>query len=899
MSVSHRISTLVDSGQYSAAQAVLGEHAHLSDALQGVRIFLESQTGDLKQAQTAAELLLKRCKEPETQATCKQVIGRSLLVHAVRPNEGLALSAEAKDIARSRLSTTLAARYLADHVTTLLQRVGISHAATELPLLRRTVLASGDPLALIQTHLIQSEIDFKRGLLRHAQRGVTTIEALLTRQPHLVLNGRRALIRAAIETIDGTAHAARLFAEAALDCAEQSGSITLRIPVLGTLAHILVLLGDFAGCDKCLDEAVRLARPGGSALIALNDTRLQLYLAKGDTEATLQQAEYTKTISDNYDGGYSYYGLWYLNTRTKWLLGLGRPAEALAIAEQAVPKLESSGDALLLVRGRLVLAEALGACGRPLDGAAVLSEALRHHAELPLDIVAESSRVAGVLSADSRGAAVSHLRRAARLFESLGHICPANSASRLADSYSSERSTEGTCGEEPYSRAIEAAAAVTYLGQHPGLLGEEVLGMLVLSSVSQGATVAERKDNALGNTAAADDDGQDSLPSPRVGISLGTRGARRLGVRTQAPERPSSRITLGAIERLVEATLSHERLKAGDRSSGPGLVPSESGDEEGLVFASDGMTDVVKVIRRVASSRVTVLITGETGTGKEVLARLLHQSGDRKERVFVPFNCTTVPHDILDSQLFGYRRGAFTGASQDFPGLIRAAEGGTLFLDEIGEMPIGLQPKLLRFLEAGEIFPLGELRPRQVDVRVVAATNADLDQLVASGRFRDDLFYRLNVVRVKVPPLRERREEIPLLVRSVIERTVREHQREPVRFSDDALEHLCLYSWPGNTRQLVNELNRLIALLEPGTVVLPEHLSVEITDSPADLARLGRPFDDWTSAEIRPLSDAVGALERRLIRQSLERSKGNTVQAAAELGLSRKGLFLKRRRLGI
>jgi DNA-binding NtrC family response regulator len=182
---------------------------------------------------------------------------------------------------------------------------------------------------------------------------------------------------------------------------------------------------------------------------------------------------------------------------------------------------------------------------------------------------------------------------------------------------------------------------------------------------------------------------------------------------------------------------------------------------------------------------------------------------------------------------------------------------------------------------------------------VVAATNADLDQLVASGRFRDDLFYRLNVVRVKVPPLRERREEIPLLVRSVIERTVREHQREPVRFSDDALEHLCLYSWPGNTRQLVNELNRLIALLEPGTVVLPEHLSVEITDSPADLARLGRPFDDWTSAEIRPLSDAVGALERRLIRQSLERSKGNTVQAAAELGLSRKGLFLKRRRLGI
>ena len=347
----------------------------------------------------------------------------------------------------------------------------------------------------------------------------------------------------------------------------------------------------------------------------------------------------------------------------------------------------------------------------------------------------------------------------------------------------------------------------------------------------------------------------------------------------------------------ASVTLARMRQEERERAA---LWPEQSPEEQlGLVHASEVMADLVKITRRVARSDVTVLITGETGSGKEVFARALHQASARRDGPFMPFNCTTLPRDMLDSQLFGYRRGSFTGATQEYPGLIRGAEGGTFFLDEIGEMPLDLQPKLLRFLESGEILPIGETRPLHVNVRVVAATNADLDRLVAEGRFREDLFYRLHVVRLKVPPLRERREEVPLLVRTLVERFAREHQREPIRFSDEALEFLTLYHWPGNARQLANELHRLIALVEPGALVMPEHLSPEI-----GVRRPQRAARDLNEAELlvrtdQPLSAAVEHLERVLIAQALDQCGGNVERAAQMLGLSRKGLFLKRQRLGL
>ena len=308
------------------------------------------------------------------------------------------------------------------------------------------------------------------------------------------------------------------------------------------------------------------------------------------------------------------------------------------------------------------------------------------------------------------------------------------------------------------------------------------------------------------------------------------------------------------------------------------------------------MLDLIKTIRRVAPSNLTILITGETGVGKELFARALHMASPRKDRSFIPFNCTAVPKDMLDSQLFGHRRGAFTGAHEEGLGVIRAAAGGTLFLDEIGEMSAEAQPKLLRFLESGEIHPLGEPKPTHVDVRIVAATNANLDQLVSEGKFREDLFYRLNVLPIHIPPLRERREEVPALVEYFLERFGREMQKPMLRVADDTLEYLLLYRWPGNVRQLANEIRRMVALAETGAMLTPAQLSKDIVASrrtiPIEPSEMVMRLD-------QPLADATEQLERAVIERALTSSGGNNDQAAKLLGLSRKGLYLKRQRLGL
>jgi transcriptional regulator with PAS, ATPase and Fis domain len=228
--------------------------------------------------------------------------------------------------------------------------------------------------------------------------------------------------------------------------------------------------------------------------------------------------------------------------------------------------------------------------------------------------------------------------------------------------------------------------------------------------------------------------------------------------------------------------------------------------------------------------------------------------------------------------------------------VIRAAHGGTLFLDEIGEMSMEAQPKLLRFLESGEIHPLGESKPIHVDVRIVAATNANLDQLVSEGKFREDLFYRLNVLPIHIPPLRERREEVPALVRHFVEKFGHEMQKPLIRVADETLEYLMLYRWPGNVRQLANEIRRMVAFAEPGAMLNSAHLSKEIVGTrrtvPVEPSEFVMRLD-------QPLAEATEQLERAAIQRALTASNGNNDQAAKILGLSRKGLYLKRQRLGL
>jgi hydrogenase-4 transcriptional activator len=339
-----------------------------------------------------------------------------------------------------------------------------------------------------------------------------------------------------------------------------------------------------------------------------------------------------------------------------------------------------------------------------------------------------------------------------------------------------------------------------------------------------------------------------------------------------------------------------ELCAARERPLEPSVVAMERQLEPllpGFVCASAAMQRVTDQIQRLQGNDLTVLITGESGTGKDLVARAIHAGSPRREAMFLPYNCTSATRELADSQLFGHRRGSFTGAFADQPGVIRTAVGGTLFLDEVGDLPLDIQPKLLRFLEQSEVLPVGETRPVRVDVRIVAATNADLEQRVAENRFREDLFYRLSVIRIHVPPLRERREEIPHLSTFFL-REVSERLAKPgTRLSAETLDLFDAFSWPGNVRQLRNEVQRAVAMAPSGGVITPELLSPVFggADGPTAAPR-GR-------GRSATLAVAVERLEREMIEGALQRSSGNISQTARSLGLTRRGLYLKMDRLGI
>lgn len=330
-------------------------------------------------------------------------------------------------------------------------------------------------------------------------------------------------------------------------------------------------------------------------------------------------------------------------------------------------------------------------------------------------------------------------------------------------------------------------------------------------------------------------------------------------------------------------------LEKADEMTGTNLMP-------GFIHSSPAMTQLVEEVHKIRSSDVTVLVTGESGTGKELVARAIHAISSRRAKVFVPFNCTAVPKELSEGYLFGYRRGAFTGAVSDSQGVIRTAAGGTLFLDEVGDLPLDVQPKLLRFLQEGEIQPLGEQRPSKVDVRIIAATNTDLEEMVAQGKFREDLYYRLNVIRLRVPPLRERRSEIPTIVNYYINHYSSKFGRKDIQITPQAVDLLMVSDWPGNVRQLCNEIQRTVARSEDGTLITPDHLSPELKRTASPTAPSGASIASMPTTSIQTagtLAEALAEVERRMISDALRRHNGNISRAARELGLTRRGLYLK------
>ncbi len=353
------------------------------------------------------------------------------------------------------------------------------------------------------------------------------------------------------------------------------------------------------------------------------------------------------------------------------------------------------------------------------------------------------------------------------------------------------------------------------------------------------------------------------------------------------------------VRQIVAKALKTRQL-AGEEATASAPAPSA---RFGIIGMSPELTEVYGVLERVADTPTTVLITGESGTGKELVARALHENSSRKDKPFIKVNCAAIPKELIESELFGYERGAFTGAVGSKPGRFELAGGGTLFLDEIGEVPVEMQVKLLRALQESEFERVGGIKTIRVDVRLVAATNRDLKKLIAAGAFREDLFYRLNVVPIRLPALRERTGDIPLLVEHFLGKFNERLKKHVTGVDDDALEILKAHPWPGNIRELENVIERAVLFCDT-TKVRAQDLPHEVRGAPpASQAPV-------TDAELQAalanegglkehVKVAMNRLERELVSRALTQTGGNVTHAARLLKISRKGLQLKMKELGL
>lgn len=330
-------------------------------------------------------------------------------------------------------------------------------------------------------------------------------------------------------------------------------------------------------------------------------------------------------------------------------------------------------------------------------------------------------------------------------------------------------------------------------------------------------------------------------------------------------------------------------------------VPPEGRPRTAIVGDSPQVQEVFKIIDKVADSPSTVLITGESGTGKELVATALHDGSSRKDKPLIKISCAAIPRELMESELFGYERGAFTGAVTSKPGRFELADGGTLFLDEIGEVPIEMQVKLLRVLQESEFERVGGIKTTRVDVRLIAATNRDLEAEVDAGRFRKDLFYRLNVVPLHLPPLRERRTDVPSLARHFIEKYNKRLNKKIEGIADDALVMLQAYPWPGNIRELENMMERVLLFADGPRIEvkdLPEPVRTSLQSAVAQMTDTATPMVGET-----PLKDFLKAkqaeIEKAFIVQALAKTEGNVTRAAKLLGISRKSLQTKMKEFGL
>ena len=724
---------------------------------------------------------------------------------------------------------------------------------------------------------------------------------------------------------------------------------------LATLGQICVRVGNLERADTVLHRAldVRSAMQFHETTGAVYDTLAQMSLMRGDYENAAEHLRQAAEAYGAYGRNTSRWYEWSLRVITARLATRrGKPDEALAIADEIAKSTNAPPGEL--IEAELIAAEALLSAERideadhrlgsvesrldPRTTPGAWGEFLRLRGELRSrqtrtteayhDIAQSSSvfelvgeryqaavsqlalaRLAG--KAGAKSTADRHYQYAAQVFQSLGATRDLEQV-RTAMAATQPPGTGEYVGSPADAddalvrRLIDAAVL-------PDLLARELAAALLEAVTADVAVVyVELPGGDVRVVAQAGSDADGARTVARLAVQGGAYGAGTLIVEAigKEPDGPRA-VALATPHPLGHPLLRRIRMMSAVARQGFDLCgvrdrPTTAVDASverplepllpGFLCASAAMNRVVDQIQRLQGNDLTVLITGESGTGKELVARAIHVGSPRSAAVFLPYNCTTTTRELADSQLFGHRRGSFTGAVSDQLGLVRTAAGGTLFLDEVGDLPLDVQPKLLRFLEQGEIMPVGENRPLPVDVRVIAATNADLEQRVAEGKFREDLYYRLSVIRIHVPTLRQRREEIPHLTTFFLREASDRLGKPDMQLSSEVLDLFAQYWWPGNVRQLRNEIQRAVAMAPPRGSIGPEHLSADLTAAtPAAESAGGR----ISLRGGQTLASVVDDIERDLIREMMARHRGNISETARALGLTRRGLYLKLRRLGL
>ncbi len=535
--------------------------------------------------------------------------------------------------------------------------------------------------------------------------------------------------------------------------------------------------------------------------------------------------------------------------------------ESRVVAMRRIDEIEPAATNVEQDAGRV---RALYLAQKRIGAATDLAEVVDAIAEAVLELVAKATHVCIVLRDDDEKAASS------------------NSASAYVPVLTRVRGQPHSTGPIPITRsvfrkvvseraAVVAADAGSEVGQTESLLGASIRSTLAVPLWSKdeilGVLQLDNRESMVIFTAAD----LELVAVLAHNASLAVANARLVK-------------RLRAAEDRLKKENSFLKSREQERRTG-------GRDRQEIIGSAPAMKALLGQLDKVVDTRVTVLIEGETGAGKELIAAAVHYRSRRRDKLFVSQNCAAMPENLLESELFGHKKGSFTGAHEDKKGLFEIADGGTLFLDEVTEMALSLQSKLLRALQEGEIRPVGASAEKKVDVRIVAATNRNLEKEVAEGRFREDLYYRLKVFPLRVPPLRERREDVPQLATYFLTRYSAELGKPVAGFSQQAMELLQSYRWPGNVRELQNEVQRVMIQMDPGAFVTPDLLSARVRQIEGVIDRV-RP----TKGTLKEMMDQ---LERWLLIEALREHGNNKTAAAKSLGITREGLHKKLRAFGL